>query len=204
MLSKFIFGLALYAKFISAQQLPPTEQTSFSYPPNGVGVTVPFPSYIATLTGLTDWPARLDLAPITPNIVKEYNPSSTTILPDIVSPPVARGMDTPSHGSNIRFHSNIRRRSNSSILNSHRLSRDSQSENNILPNRLAGLRQLSPHTTSVFRRPRDRSSHLVTQRLDINVRPTSLCRTRLDNLRHPCCHRTNPKTIPSTLRKHQR
>jgi hypothetical protein len=92
MLSKFILGLALYAKFISAQQLPPTEQTSFSYPPNGAGVTVPFPSYIATLTGLTDWPARLQLAPITPNIVKEYNPSSTTILPDIVSPPVARGI----------------------------------------------------------------------------------------------------------------
>jgi hypothetical protein len=95
MLSKFILGLALYAKFISAQQLPPTEQTSFNYPANGAGVTVPFPSYIATLTGLTDWPVRLALAPITPNMQTEYNPSSTTILPDIVAPPVARGMDAP-------------------------------------------------------------------------------------------------------------
>lgn len=91
MLSEFVIALALAAR-ITAQQLPPTEQTSFSYPADGAGVTIPFPSNIATLTGLTDWPARWVLAPITPNIVSEYNPSATAILPDIVAPPAAQGM----------------------------------------------------------------------------------------------------------------
>jgi hypothetical protein len=91
MLSKFVLALVVTAKVIAAQQFAPTEQTSFSYPADGAGVTIPFPAYIANLTGLTDWPARWVLAPITPNIVTEYNPSATTILPDIVSPPVAQG-----------------------------------------------------------------------------------------------------------------
>ena len=89
MLSKLVL-LSLTAG-IMGLELPPTDQTVFNYPANGAGVNLPFPPAIATLTGLTDWPAVWQLAPFTPNMAKLYNPSATTIIPDIVSPPSAAG-----------------------------------------------------------------------------------------------------------------
>jgi hypothetical protein len=86
MFSKFVLLLALTTGSM-ALELAPTDQTSFNYPANGAGISLPFPAYLATLTGLTDWPPLYALAPFTPNMAKIYNPASTTILPDIVSPP---------------------------------------------------------------------------------------------------------------------
>jgi len=70
-----------------ALELQPTDQTTFNYPANGAGISLPFPPEIAALTGLTNWPTPYTLAPFTPNMAKIYNPASMTILPDIVSPP---------------------------------------------------------------------------------------------------------------------
>ena len=74
-----------------ALELPPTDQTVFNYPANGAGINLPFPPDIAALTGLTDWPATYQLAPFTPNMAKIYNPSATTVIPDILYPPDAAG-----------------------------------------------------------------------------------------------------------------
>lgn len=89
MLSKLV--LLSFAAGIMGLELAPTDQTVFDYPANGAGVNLPFPPEIATLTGLTAWPAVWELAPFTPNMAKLYNPSATTIIPDIVSPPEAAG-----------------------------------------------------------------------------------------------------------------
>jgi len=94
MLSHFVLtavALAVSPSIISGQQFTPTDQTSFSYPANGAGVTVPFPSEIAQLTGETDWPERWVTPPFTPNMQTEFNPSATAILNDIVVPPGANG-----------------------------------------------------------------------------------------------------------------
>jgi peptidoglycan/xylan/chitin deacetylase (PgdA/CDA1 family) len=86
MFSHFILAVALPA-LVSAQQFTPTDQTTWDYPANGAGVTVPFPSEIAKLTGQTDWPERWVTPPFTPNMQSEFNPSATTILADIIYPP---------------------------------------------------------------------------------------------------------------------
>ena len=90
-MSKFLYLLAFVGSVIS-QELAPTEQTSFSYPNNGANVNLPFPSDIATLTGLSDWPAVWVTPPFTPNMEKLYDPSATTILADIITPPNANGL----------------------------------------------------------------------------------------------------------------
>jgi hypothetical protein len=64
-----------------SQALPPTDQTSFSYPANGAGVTIPFPAELATLTGLSDWPARDVTPPFTPNMAAAFDQSSIPDLP---------------------------------------------------------------------------------------------------------------------------
>ena len=93
MLSHIVVAIALTAASgdVMAQLLAPTEQTSFTFPANGAGVTIPFPPDLAQLTGLTDWPARWVTPPFTPNMQQTYNPSATTIIPDIITPPAAQG-----------------------------------------------------------------------------------------------------------------
>ena len=76
---------------IFAQELPPTEQTNFSYPDNGAGVPLPFPTDIAALTGLSDWPTIWEVPPFTPNMAARYDPSATAINPDITVPPNSIG-----------------------------------------------------------------------------------------------------------------
>ena len=76
---------------VIAQELAPTEQTEFNFPANGMGVMLSFPSSLAQLTGLSNWPARYVTPPFTPNMAKLFNPSATTILPDIITPLNARG-----------------------------------------------------------------------------------------------------------------
>lgn len=90
-MSKFLYLLALVGDVI-ALELAPTEQTSFSYPNDGANVNLPFPSDIATLTGLSDWPEIWIPPPFTPNMEKLYDPSATTILEDIITPPNANGL----------------------------------------------------------------------------------------------------------------
>lgn len=92
MLSKLALLLALArGSLATILELAPTEQTAFTYPANGTGIPLAFPPAIATLTGLTDWPTIWALAPFTPNMEKLYNPSATTIIPDIIAPPNAVG-----------------------------------------------------------------------------------------------------------------
>jgi len=94
MLSHFItiaIVLAVSPRAILAQQLPPTDQTSFNYPAIGAGVTLPFPADIAQLTGLSDWPERWAVPPFTPNMQSTFNPSATATIPDIISPPATQG-----------------------------------------------------------------------------------------------------------------
>lgn len=86
MFSRSLVLLSVVSQIL-AQELAPTEVTSFKYPNNGANMTLPFPSSLAKLTGLTDWPDPQDVAPFTPNMRKLYDPSSTRILPDIVAPP---------------------------------------------------------------------------------------------------------------------
>lgn len=76
-------------------ELAPTEQISFSYPNNGSGIPLPFPSYLEKLTGLSDWPDPTAVAPFTPNMKNRYDPSATEILPDIVAPPHTVGIKPP-------------------------------------------------------------------------------------------------------------
>ena len=89
MLSNTLF-LALTCG-VMAQELAPTQQTLFNFPANGTGVSLPFPSNVAQLTGLPAWPARYVSPPFTPNMAKSFNPSATATFPDILVPPVARG-----------------------------------------------------------------------------------------------------------------
>ena len=91
MLSNILLLLAIAGQII-AQELAPTEQTSFSYPNNGAGVALPFPNDIAALTGASDWPEVWVTPPFTPNMAKLYNPAATAILSDIIAPPLAAGM----------------------------------------------------------------------------------------------------------------
>ena len=83
--------LLVLACGVVAQELAPTEQTSFNFPANGTGVLLPFPPDLAQLTGLSDWPTRWVTPPFTPNMAKLFNPSSNVILPDIVVPPNVKG-----------------------------------------------------------------------------------------------------------------
>jgi peptidoglycan/xylan/chitin deacetylase (PgdA/CDA1 family) len=76
---------------VTSQELAPTEQTVFSFPANGTGVSLPFPSDLAQLTGLSQWPEKWVTPPFTPNMAKLFNPSSKAILPDIIDPPKVNG-----------------------------------------------------------------------------------------------------------------
>jgi len=91
MFSCSLFVLAALATEITALELAPTDQTSFTYPEDGTGVALPFPPEIASLTGESDWPELWVTPPFTPNMAKLYDPSSTTILSDITVPPNANG-----------------------------------------------------------------------------------------------------------------
>ena len=91
MLSRIVC-LGIMIGGIMAQELPPTDQTSFSFPSNGAGVELPFPSYLATLTGLSSWPDIWVTPPFTPNMKKLFNPSATAVKGDIMAPPNAVGM----------------------------------------------------------------------------------------------------------------
>ena len=91
MTSKFLCFVLGAMSSLLAQELPPTEQTSFSYPSNGAGVSLPFPSDLASLTGLSDWPSVWVTPPFTDNMKKLYNPSASATFGDIVAPPGARG-----------------------------------------------------------------------------------------------------------------
>jgi hypothetical protein len=90
-MSKFLYLLALVGSVI-AQELQPTEQTSFSYPNDGANINLPFPSDIAALTDLSEWPEVWVTPPFTPNMEKLYDPSATAILSDIIAPPNAIGL----------------------------------------------------------------------------------------------------------------
>jgi hypothetical protein len=90
-MSKFLCLLALVGNVI-ALELAPTEQTSFTYPNDGANINLPFPSNIANLTGMSDWPEAWETAPFTPNMEKLYDPSATATLPDIITPPNSNGM----------------------------------------------------------------------------------------------------------------
>src|SRR5947207_6906855 len=94
-MSKFLFLLSLVSSVI-AQELAPTEQTSFSYPQNGAGISLPFPSDIASLTGLSEWPGVWVTPPFTPNMNKLFDPSATAVFGDIITPPNSIGAtDSP-------------------------------------------------------------------------------------------------------------
>jgi hypothetical protein len=82
--------LFLVSCAVSAQELVPTEQTLFNFPANGSGVLLPFPSELAQLTGLSNWPAGWVTPPFTPNMVKLYNAAATTTLNDVSVPPDAK------------------------------------------------------------------------------------------------------------------
>jgi len=88
MLPKGIVLLLICA--VTAQELAPTDQTVFNFPPDGVGVPLPFPPELAQLTGLSNWPALWVTPPFTPNMAKLYNPSATGTLNDIAVPPNAK------------------------------------------------------------------------------------------------------------------
>ena len=80
---------------VTAQELAPTEQISFSYPRNGEGIALPFPDYLAQLTGLSEWPAPGATPPFTPNMNAAYNATAKKILPDIEAPPDTAGLHCP-------------------------------------------------------------------------------------------------------------
>jgi hypothetical protein len=86
----------MMAAAVVSQELAPTDQTTFSYPDDGAGVELPFPSQIASLTGESGWPTIWVTPPFTPNMAALFNPSATTIIPDITVPPGANG--NPSSG----------------------------------------------------------------------------------------------------------
>jgi hypothetical protein len=80
LLQSFVFAMAVSS--VTAQNLPATDETSFTYPANGAGVTVPFPAELATLTGLSDWPARDVTPPFTPNMAATFNQANIPDLPN--------------------------------------------------------------------------------------------------------------------------
>jgi hypothetical protein len=92
MISRIVYVVAVVATGILAQELLPTEQTSFNFPPNGTGIALTFPDTIASLTGLSDWPDVWVTPPFTPNMANLFNPNATSIIGDIVSPPNAVGV----------------------------------------------------------------------------------------------------------------
>jgi hypothetical protein len=87
--------MVLAAAGALAQELAPTDQTSFSYPDDGAGVELPFPPQIASLTGESGWPTIWVTPPFTPNMAARFDPSATAIIPDIIVPPGTNG-DSPS------------------------------------------------------------------------------------------------------------
>ena len=89
-----VMWLAL-ATVAIAQELAPTDQTSFSYPADGAGIGLPFPPAIADLTGLSDWPDPWITPPFTPNMAALFNPSATAINGDIIAPPGGNGPSSP-------------------------------------------------------------------------------------------------------------
>src|SRR5271170_7136689 len=113
MLSNILLFLAVTGQII-AQELAPTDQTSFTYPDDGAGIALPFPDEIAELTGLSDWPEIWVTPPFTPNMANLYNPAATAIIPDITQPPLASGTYFPptttkrGAGLTYRFLSNFR------------------------------------------------------------------------------------------------
>ena len=97
MLSNILLFLAAVIEQIIAQELAPTDQTSFSYPDDGAGIPLPFPDEIAQLTGLSDWPEIWVTPPFTPNMAQLYDPAATAIIPDITQPPLTSGTINPPH-----------------------------------------------------------------------------------------------------------
>ena len=93
MLSWLALALAVVYQ-VGAQVLPPTDQTSFTYPANGAGEAMPFPDYLQQLTGLTDWPPpRPALAPFTPNMAAAFNSSGNPPVPEtVITVPLPGGM----------------------------------------------------------------------------------------------------------------
>jgi len=89
------WALALAAMYrVGAQVLPPTDQSSFTYPANGAGQAMPFPEYLQQLTGLTEWPAeRPAVAPFTPNMAAAFNASGNPpFLDTVITVPLPGGM----------------------------------------------------------------------------------------------------------------
>jgi hypothetical protein len=77
--------------------LPPTEQTSFLYPPNGWNSTIAFPKYLVELTGLSDWPERWETPPFTPEMnASYYSKIGTPISEDVVFAPYTSGTSSSS------------------------------------------------------------------------------------------------------------
>jgi len=87
-------GIIIFTTIVALQKPPPVsvrDQTSFTFPQNGTGIRLPFPSDLAALTGLKTWPPVWTVPPFTPNMQKAYNASATAIIPDITGPPNAQG-----------------------------------------------------------------------------------------------------------------
>ena len=86
----FFFVSSCFAVF-----LVPTEQTSFNYPADGWGSEIPFPPYLAKLTGLSDWPALNKTPPFTPEMALAYYANiGAPFLRDIIVPPHASGISS--------------------------------------------------------------------------------------------------------------
>jgi hypothetical protein len=93
MLLLFFCSIALVTGECVAQLLAPTEQTSFTYPVDGWGTTIPFPQYLAQRTGLTDWPTPLMTPPFTPDMaISYYTTFGAAILDDIIEAPYSSGI----------------------------------------------------------------------------------------------------------------
>ena len=108
MLPSVFFSIALVTGECVAQLLAPTEQTSFTYPVDGWGTTIPFPEYLAQRTGLTDWPKRSETPPFTPDMATSYYTTfGAAILDDIIAAPYSSGMPRFlifSHSQNVVKH----------------------------------------------------------------------------------------------------
>jgi hypothetical protein len=80
LLESFVVAVILTCR-VKAQNLAPTEQTTFRYPANGAGMTLPFPPSLASLTGLSNWPALGVVPPFTPNMAATFNSAGIPDLP---------------------------------------------------------------------------------------------------------------------------
>jgi hypothetical protein len=90
---RLLCSIALIIGECVAQLLAPTEQTSFTYPVDGWGKTMPFPEYLAQRTGLTDWPNRTETPPFTPDMaISYYTAFGAAIIDDIVEAPYSSGI----------------------------------------------------------------------------------------------------------------